>query len=158
MTTRLGYVATESIGDVLTKANFDKGPSGLIAYLTTPTDTGSISTVTTWPGMSATLNASSPANRTYKITVGCSSFTTTGTGTSSLSIWDMTGSAQLQGLNFGPNGAGAFGGGMTSVLHQPAAGAQIYALRLATTATTVVGHAGATSPAFLFIEDVSLNF
>ena len=29
---RVGYVGTEIIGDVLTKANFDKGPGGLVGY------------------------------------------------------------------------------------------------------------------------------
>lgn len=158
MATRVGYVGTEAIGDVLTKANYDKGPAGLVAYVSTTSNSSAAATVTTYTGLNPTITAGT--SRLYKITIGCTTGTQVGVGASQIQIWDMTGSVALQTGSFSVAGAAAgnYPGTTLSFYHAPSAGSQQYAFRFLSSATSIQVNAGATSPAYIMVEDVGPAF
>lgn len=162
MAVRTGYVGTESIGDVLTKANYDKGPGGMVGYLSiTANSTGTAGTATV-TGLSVAITAGT--SRMYKITIQCLSIFTTGTGQTNIAIWDMTGTAQLGATVVTGAGtslsvpAGDYQGNSCVAYHAPSAGTQTYAFRTVTTASTAGLYATATSPAKIIVEDVGPAF
>jgi hypothetical protein len=156
--TRVGYVGTELIGDVLTKANFDKGPAGLVAYNRIVTDSSASGATTAVTGLQPAFTAGT--SRFYKITIFCSNITTTGSGTASLEIWDITGNAKIGGFSILAQsfGAGIYSGGTCVAYHQPAAGSQTYGFKTTTSATTVQVGASSTAPAIILVEDVGIAF
>lgn len=161
MAVRTAYVGTEAIGDVLTKANFDKMPGGLVGYASTTsngTASATVKTYTDGTALSPTITAGT--SRTYKITIMCSSVVQVGTGSSQIQIWDLTGSTALTTavLSVAGSAAGNYPGATLVGYHQPAAGSQQYAFRYLSTATSVAPQAGATSPAQIFVEDVGPSF
>src|SRR6476660_3820165 len=94
--TRVGYAGTESIGDVLTKANFDKLPGGCVDYHRIVVDSTASGGTTTVTGLTSAITAGTA--RFYKITIFCSNITTTGSGTASLEVWDITGNVKIAGF------------------------------------------------------------
>lgn len=55
MASRTAYVATESVGDVLTKANFDKLPGGLIGYASVTAAQNTITTLVDLTSLTVTV-------------------------------------------------------------------------------------------------------
>ncbi len=162
--TRVGYVGTESIGAILTKANFDKGPGGLVAYNQITTNTGNFSSgVTTVTGLSSSFTAGT--NRMYVITVFAGGVSwVSGTLGMDLCIADMTGGSGSLASNRIQDGitAGVWPGGTVQAYHQPSAGSQTYAARA--TVSAGVGFLLATSATNaartcnILVQDVGLAF
>jgi len=154
---RSTYVGTEVAGDVLTKANFDKGPGGAVAYAQITADSTAQAGTASVTGLSVTITAGT--QRFYKITASVWAVSQNGTGTTSVEIWDMTATVSLGGIacSLAQSSANPFPAGTLTVYHQPSAGAQIYTVRTSTNATNAninAAPAGSNSrAAVLLVED-----
>ena len=94
---RTSYVGTESIGDVVTKVNLDKGPGGLTNYATITANTSAFSAgLNSVSGLSAGTTPAT-AGRMFMITAGGAGFNPSGSGTvtGDFVIYDNTATAGL---------------------------------------------------------------
>ncbi len=154
---RSTYVGTEVAGDVLTKANFDKGPGGAVAYAQITADSTLQAATASVSGLSVTITAGS--QRFYKITCSFWAISQNGTGTTSVEIWDMNATLSLGGIacSLAQNSANPFPGGTLTVYHQPSAGSQVYTVRTSCNATNAQINAapsgGNSRAAILLVED-----
>lgn len=93
MTTRTAYPGTESVGDVLTKANFDKVPGGWIGVVQVTSNQGSITTLTDLTSL--TLTVTYQTGRTYLWLAQVGWASTVASDYSQIQLTDGTGT-QLQ--------------------------------------------------------------
>lgn len=169
MATRVGYVGTESTGDVLTKANFDKGPGGLVAYNSITTNFGPVGSgsVTGVSGLSPAITAGT--NRTYKITIGHAITTLGGTGsaTADFIVYNNTAGAGIASATLPNFAVGAnYPGSVCITTHQPGAGTINYLFAILVTAITgspsatltIAASGAAARTAYILVEDVGPQF
>jgi hypothetical protein len=148
MPVRTAYVGTEAVGDVLTKANFDKLPGGWIGYAEVTANQGSITAEVDLTSLTVTVTVNT--TRRIKITGRC--------------YMQNTGTAGGDILKIHEDGvqimeAGLPGHTTAHVLHAeavrtPSAGSHTYKLRGQATAGTATMVASATIPAFILVEDM----
>lgn len=161
MASRIAYVGSENIGDVLTKANFDKLPGGMIGNLGIVVDSSNQTGTAIVTGLSVTVTAGTA--RRMLITISCSSVVSIGGGSAltNINIYDVTGAAQLASLFLEPDGnaPATYAGGLLAVWHEPSAGSQTYAFRTTTTHTSGCHVEAASSrPAQITVSDVGPAF
>lgn len=159
MAVRTSYVGTENVGDVLTKANFDKLPGGWLGYAEVTTAQTGITTVTDLTNLTVTVTVGT--NRKIRIT-GCSVVSrTVGDGI-------VVGSIQEGATELGRwcqmfPGAATFENACGSVVSSPAgafatpsAGSHTYKLTLTRnsgTGTVGINPVG-TDAAWILVEDI----
>lgn len=92
---RTSYIGTEATGDVLTKANFDKSPGGMVAYAQITANGSALTGFTAVTGLGG--NSPATANRMFVITIGAAGFALTGTGgqTTDFCIYSTTSSQSM---------------------------------------------------------------
>ncbi len=153
MAVRTAYVATESAGDVLTAANFNKMPGGCIGYANVTANQTGISALADLTGLTVTVTV----NTSRLIMVqGLGVFLQqTGVGTASMAINE--GATQLvnAGASLVISGFGTF---TPFVILSPSSGAHTYKLRATTSSNTVDLQASATAPATIAVYDMGPAF
>ncbi len=154
MAVRTAYVATESAGDVLTAANFNKLPGGLIGYaVVTSTQTG-ISTVTDLTSLTVTVTVNT--SRIVMIDALVVVLQQSVGGTPSVSIYE--GATQLGSAGGTHTASATFATYRPMCIISPSSGAHTYKLRASTSAGTVDTSASATQPATLAVYDFGPAF
>lgn len=162
------YVGTENIGDVVTKANLDTTPGGLVAYAqitaNASAQTAGFSGVT---GLSVTCPAT--AGRFYKITAGAAGFLLAGTGTATcdFTIYDQTATTDLASIIACAALGVAFNApGQRIVAYSQPGGVHNYIVAndvvansgSPSVATAAAASGSAARTAYIFCEDVGATF
>ena len=150
MPVRTAYVGTEAVGDVLTKANFDKLPGGWIGYAEVTANQGSITTEVDLTGLTVTVTVAS--TRRLRIVGEVMLANATADAISVLRL--HADGVQIQSRTAAKAGAGTDQGVHIGAVVTPSAGAHTYKLRGWAVSGTVTLSASATSPAFIYVEDV----
>lgn len=151
MPVRTAYVGTEAVGDVLTKANFDKLPGGWIGYAESTSTQAGVGAEVDVTGCSVTVTVNS--TRRIRITgrVGCGSVSAADTG---VFVLIKDGSTEV--------GRGAITISNTAREHTclaecvltPAGGSKTYKLTLQAIGGTVATVSLGSAPNFILVEDI----
>lgn len=130
MPSRTGYAGTQSVGDVLTSANFTKLPNGLIAYSTQTTNSATFTNtaVDLYGGWTVTFTAGT--SRIYLLQVDCIVSSTVANDVVRLLITDNA-NAQLTFRDVKCITASDNYSGFASLLVTPASGSITYKVRAA---------------------------
>ncbi len=157
MAVRTAYVATESIGDVLTKANFDKLPGGSIGYAqVTANQTGIVQGVTT---DLTNLTVTVTVNTSRRIRIYAKVDGTSGTAGDLLELLIREGSTTLQTRSFTHLSGTNYSPLETFIDLSPTAASHTYKLSLLCTGTGAATiQASATRVAFIQVDDVGPAF
>lgn len=151
MAVRTSYVGTEAVGDVLTKANFDKLPGGWIGYVeVTANQTGITTAAVALTGVTVTVTAGT--TRRLKIT-GHAEFAETVATVAVVDLLIYEDGVQVGRGKLGDPAAQSESADAVAI-RTPSAGAHTYALFAITNAGTVSMVAAATAPAFILVEDI----
>jgi len=153
MASRIGYVGTESAGDILTTTNFNKLPNGLIGYATATANQTGISSATDLTNLSVTVTV----NTSRIIVIRANLFVLQNTSTANVTLAIKESTTQLVQVN--QNVVVSTYGQLTpSVILTPSAGSHTYKLTLSTSAGTVDLQAAATYPASIQVYDEGPSF
>jgi len=147
-------VSNFTAGDVLTAANMNLLPRGVMGYAQVTADQTGISTVTDLTSLTTTFTA--VAGRRYRITGHALVRKLTNTGDVAVTVAN---SANAQQATCQVSLAGADNETHTMVVHfivVPGAGSITYKLRLATSLGTCNMLAGSAFPAFILAEDLGV--
>jgi len=150
MTVRTAYVGTEAVGDVLTKANFDKLPGGWIGEALVTASQASITAETDLTNLTVTVTAG--ANRRLKISATVPVQNSTPNVQMILSIKE--GATYLQQGALIVAGTSVYETIHVEVDLTPTTGSHTYKLALQAAAGTGAMAATANHPAFLLVEDI----
>lgn len=152
MAVRTAYPATEAVGDVLTKANFDKLPGGWIGYAEAVADQTGITTEVDLTSLSVTVTVNTA--RRIRITAYLPNVTTTVAA-------DIARLSLKEGgtlLNLAQRTVTTTNGATVRAewVGTPTAGAHTYKATIVRQSGTgtLVSSAGATFPAFILVEDL----
>lgn len=149
MPVRTAYVGTEAVGDVLTKANFDKLPGGWIGYAEAVANQGAITAEVDLTSLTVTVTVNT--SRRLRISALGLLQSTVASDVVRIFIYEDGASIQL---------ADEHAGGQTtvtpSVIRTPTAGSHTYKLRgqRAVGTGTVTLLASASNPAYILVEDI----
>jgi hypothetical protein len=151
MPVRTAYVATEAVGDVLTKANFDKLPGGWIGYAEVTANQTTITAAVDLTGLTVTVTV----NTSRRIRVTGSAELVNNTAGAGLLLLILADGAQVMSAPTGGMTANVAVRKVAQVVLTPTAGSHVYKLQ----AQTQVGgtgtmNAAATYPAFILVEDL----
>lgn len=152
MPVRTAYVGTEAVGDVLTKANFDKLPGGWIGYAEVVASQGSITTEVDLTSLTVTVTVNT--SRRIKITAECMFASTVADDIAGLYIYEGAARLQERGQLMRP--ATWNMAVHAELILTPTAGSHTYKLRGIRWggSGTVTMYAAATAPAFILVEDI----
>ncbi len=153
MAVRTAYVGTEAAGDVLTAANFNKLPGGLIGYAIVTANQTGISTATNLTSLTVTVTVNT--SRIIMIDAIGVMGQNSSTGLGNLTIYE--GATQLANSVCTMTAAGFWTGRPLCVL-SATSGAHTYNLKASTNAGTIDLIASATQPATLTVYDMGPNF
>lgn len=152
MPVRTAYVGTEAVGDVLTKANFDKLPGGWIGYAEVTANQTTITTETSLTGLTVTVTVNT--SRRIRIGARANILSTVADDRFSLRIKESatvlnTGEGVLRLASVDQTF-------YTEWIGTPSAGVHTYNLTLQRLNGTGSGSliAGATFPAHILVEDI----
>lgn len=157
MAVRTAYPGTESVGDVLTKANFDKLPGGTIGYAQVTSGQSSITTVVDLTSL--TVGVTVGASRLILIQAQCEVASTISADICQLSIQESS-TVLTRSLIVAPASAANATMACSIYLVAPSTGSHTYKLtmqRAAGTGTLTMG-ASATSPAYILVHDMGPSF
>lgn len=153
MPVRTAYVATEAVGDVLTKANFDKLPGGWIGYAEITSPQASITTVVDVTGLTVTVTAN--ATRRLRVTAEIRIFSSVANDVCGVLITDASNVIQGEGHLVTVTNA------VASVIHAsvvltPAAGSYTFKVRAQRSSGTgtVTVYGSATNKSYILVEDL----
>lgn len=149
MAARTAYVGTESAGDVLTAANFNKLPGGLIGYaIVTSAQTG-VSTIT--DVTSATIAVT--VNSSRKIRVEAKAVLQQAGGAGDYSLYIREGATTLDQASGSATANGQVGTMRPLYIGSVSSGAHTYKLSMSTSANTIGTIAGATEAVYILVFD-----
>lgn len=154
MATRTAYPGTEIVGDVLTKANFDKLPGGLIGRVTNSSDQNTITTEVDVTGLSVapTVGTSRKIRLQARLHV---SYSTAGFGIFTL----KEGSTALRTFVTLVASGGGIGHEFTATLDAPSAGVHTYKLTASVSAGNInIEGTDTDKRAELEVEDLGPSF
>lgn len=140
----------QTAGDVLTAANYNLLPRGVMAQASVTTS-GSAN-----PGTTALLAAPSftaVAGRRYKITIGYYQTVLVGAGTAEVQI--RRGATQI-GSSYVANAAGTYAGQSLTITDVPGAGSVTYNFYTFTGGTSIQMIASAAAPFYIIVEDIGV--
>ena len=145
---------TFTAGNVLTAAQMNRLPWGVMAYASRTSNQTGVSAVTDVTGLSVTFTANS--TRYYRTTVFVSNLLQiTSDGYATMSITDGSNVQKQSGTNYKVVAEGNGENPMVLVLIETGlSGSTTRKARLTTSAGTVETRAGTTNPAFIVVEDI----
>lgn len=149
MASRTAYVGTQSVGDVLTSANFSKLPGGWIGdtQITSSSQTGITAEVDV-TGLSVTVTVNT--NRRIKIWAYVPVNPSTSTTRGSIRIKEST--TQLTRADFHANAAATMALAAMVTL-TPTAGSHTYKVAVAAPSGTIDVSPSTTAPAIIYVSD-----
>ncbi len=155
MANRTAYPATEVDGNILTAANFDKLPGGLIGYASTTGNQTGITTITDLTNLTVTVTVG--ASRLIRVCGCITANCATNTGLITLSIRESsTTLSQVQtSLDTAGDGAGMFAEYLAAA---PSTGSHTYKLSLTAGFTSGGLVATATQLSYITVYDEGPSF
>lgn len=152
MAVRTAYVATEAVGDVLTKANFDKLPGGWIGYVPMTADHTGITTQVDITGLTVTVTVNT--SRRIRIYAEMSMQSSSVDDLWETHIYEDGVDVALR--EWRPTPANVAETAIISTVRTPSAGSHTYKIRggrgFGAAGTWVVN--GTSKPAYILVEDI----